>query len=322
MPLKSRKNLILTLTAVVLSSALIWICLQTSEYANSYKSIERFVKDKSSTVSFKTGIIIKGPNPRPKNIFLNKTIVSINSDRPFPAASLIKLPIMAAVYSAAAKGKLNLNSIYTLKNSDKTGGSGRLKAMPKGKKFTLRQLIQLMVSDSDNTAANILIKKLGFKYLNRFFKKEGLKNTKINRYVLDLSSREKGIENYISAKDTAFILEEIYRGRMVDKKSSEEMMSNLLKQKVKDRICRYLPKNVETAHKTGTIKGIVHDCGIIFIPSEKASGKVKEHGSLTGFIDKRPLLICCLTEGAKTYEQAKKFIAKLSEIIYYFWRYK
>jgi len=303
MRLKSRKKLLLILTAAILVSALIWICLQTAEYANSYKSAQRFVKDKESTVSFKTGIIIKSLNTSPENIFLNKTIVSINPDEPFPSASLIKLPIMAAVYSAAAKGKLNLNSIYTLKNSDKTGGSGKLKSMPKGKEFTLRQLIQLMVSDSDNTAANILIKKIGFQYLNRFFKKEGLKNTKINRYVLDLSSRKKGIENYTSAKDSAFILEKIYRGRMINKKSSEEMMSCLLKQKVKDRICRYLPKNVKTAHKTGTIKGIVHDCGIVFI-------------------DKNPLLICCLTEGARTYEQAKEFIAKLSEITYYFWRYK
>lgn len=96
----------------------------------------------------------------------------------------------------------------------------------------------------------------------------------------------------------AYLLERIYNKELVDKTSCEVMLKYLARQKVNDRIPRYLPKNLIVAHKTGTLKGIIHDAGIVFT-------------------DRGDYLICILTKGAKTYQEAKLCIAGISEFIYY-----
>ncbi len=266
------------------------------------KNTNQFIEDKILNTGYTTGIIIDNLDISIDEIFSANPIVSINGTRPFPAASVIKIPIMVAVYTADRSGLIDLDGWYTLKRSDITGGSGVLKAAKPGKKFQFRELIALMITRSDNTASNIFIRQLGMDFLNKTFRDAGLKDTVINRYVMDLRSREKGIDNYVSARDLSFILERIYHSDCVDRPASEEMLKFLLGQHVDDRILRYLPSGVEVAHKTGTIRGIVHDAGIVF------TGR----GAFT---------ICFLTEGSSTYLHPKKLIGKISEILYYFMEY-
>lgn len=153
--------------------------------------------------------------------------------------------------------------------------------------------MELMISQSDNTATNKIIAILGYDYLNKGFKELGLKNTKLKRKMMDFSKRRSGIENYTSASDITYLLEKIYDKTLIDAKSSRLMLTFLLKQKMRDRIPRYLPKNVSVAHKTGLEKGVVHDAGIIFS-------------------SKSDYVVCVLTKRVKKYSKAKKFIASLS----------
>ncbi|MEN6391228.1 MAG: serine hydrolase, partial [Syntrophomonas sp.] len=81
-----------------------------------------------------------------------------------PSASVIKLFIMTAAYNQAATGQLKLDDKLVLRDSDKVGGTGSLAGRPSGTSLTIRQLIELMITESDNTAANLLIDKLGFDY--------------------------------------------------------------------------------------------------------------------------------------------------------------
>jgi beta-lactamase class A len=115
--------------------------------------------------------------------------------------------------------------------------------------------------------------------------------------MMDFSKRRKGIENYTSAADITYLLEKIYNKELINRKSSNMMLAFLLRQKMKDRIPRYLPKNVEVAHKTGLERGVVHDAGIIFSV-------------------KSDCIVCVLTKGVKKYSKAKKFIANLSLLTY------
>ncbi|MCM8792720.1 MAG: class A beta-lactamase-related serine hydrolase, partial [Candidatus Omnitrophica bacterium] len=97
--------------------------------------------------------------------------ISLNEDVVFPSASLIKIPIMGCVFCADRDNIIRLNDKIVIKDTDKTEGSGILKNLPSGTTLDIEDLIHLMISQSDNTATNILIDLLGFEYLNHCFKK-------------------------------------------------------------------------------------------------------------------------------------------------------
>jgi len=222
---------------------------------------------------------------------------SYNENSSIVAASLIKLPVLAVVFVAENEGLLSLDQEVIIQRKDITGGSGILKAKKLPLALRLSELLKIMVSRSDNTATNKIIELLGFDYLNLKFKELGLHDTSLSRKMMDFKSRKKGIENYTSARDIAYLLEKIYKKDFLNKKFSELALSWLKQQKVKDRLPRYLPEGTVVAHKTGLERGIVHDAGIVF----SAGGNY---------------IICVMLSNASSYKKAKKFIAQLSLLTY------
>jgi len=220
-----------------------------------------------------------------------------NPDRRFPSASMVKIPIMAACLKAVEEGRISLEEVLTLKRTDKVRGSGVLRASPAGTPVTIEKLLELMITDSDNTAANMLIDLLGFDYLGNTFREFGLDRTNLSRKMMDFRSRARGIENYTTPREMADILEKMYRGTCVSPQASEKCLAVLKEQKVNDRIPRYLPRKILVAHKTGLEHKVCHDAGIIFT-------------------EKGDVLICVLTEGDTGAYIAKRMIARISSRVY------
>lgn len=220
--------------------------------------------------------------------------ISYNKDRLFPSASLVKLPIMIACFLSAEEGKIKLDRAVALRSSDKLSGSGILKDVRPGAIFTVEELIGFMVYDSDNTATNILTNLVGIDYLNRVFKSLGLKNTSLLRRVADFGLRDRGIENYTTAQDITWLLNQIYHRKLISKGLSEQCLKVLKLQRVNDRIPKYLPLEVTVAHKTGLERSVCHDAGIVF--------------SCKG-----DFLICVLTQHENPNASASKnFIARIA----------
>ncbi|MFA7677693.1 MAG: serine hydrolase, partial [Candidatus Omnitrophota bacterium] len=126
-----------------------------------------------------------------------------NDNEGFPAASLIKIPILAASLEAVKEGKISLNEEIVINKRDITGGSGELKKKKLPFKLTFKELLEYMISVSDNTATNKVISLLGSEYLNLKFENMGLAKTYLSRKMMDFRSRRKGFENYTAAKDIA-----------------------------------------------------------------------------------------------------------------------
>lgn len=221
----------------------------------------------------------------------------INDDKRFAAASVVKIPIMAALFAAASEGKLSLDQQVALTREQKTGGSGQLKNLPAGSVFTVEQLIELMVTQSDNTATNMLIDLVGFDYLNDYFKAQGLRHTELVRKMMDFSDRRRGVDNYTTAADISLMLEKIYCGGFRDPQIGARCLELLKRQKVNDRIPAKLPDEVVVAHKTGLERNVCHDAGIVFT----ANGD---------------FLICVLTRSTKGVRHCKRFIADLAAKTY------
>ena len=191
-------------------------------------------------------------------------VISLNPDKKIPAASLAKLPVMASIFKKDNEKEISLSDYITLRSIDRVGGSGILKNSRAGSRFTAGELIELMITISDNTATNLLIDFIGFDYINSSMKEFGLENSNLSRLMMDMRSRSKGIENYTTATDMARFLELIYRNRLINKDISKYSVQILKEQKSKNRIPAKLPKDTEIAHKTGLENGVCHDAGIVY----------------------------------------------------------
>jgi beta-lactamase class A len=222
---------------------------------------------------------------------------SLNKDKLFPSASIVKIPIMAACFQAASEGRFNLNDEMVLRQANKTSGSGILKSAATGTAIPIEKLIDIMITNSDNTAANMLIEKLGFDYLNDYFKKSGLSHTNLSRKMMDFEDRKYGVENYTSASDISDLLGKFYHRKFISRQISEKCLAMLLRQKVNDRIPKKLPDDCPVAHKTGLEKNVCHDAGIVFT----------QQGDF---------LICVLTKSRSGTRQVKEFISNLALVIY------
>ena len=190
--------------------------------------------------------------------------IAFNEDTLIPSASLVKVPIMLSCFYAAQDGKISLKDAISLKSSEKVSGSRVLGKEPAGAVFTVEELLNPMITQSDNAAANILIDFLGFDTLNLYFKKMGLKNTNIARKMMDFEERRKGEENYTTAQDMAYLLEKLYYKKFLNKDVSEKCLELLGQQKINDRIPKKLPRGTFVVHKTGLERHVCHDVGIVF----------------------------------------------------------
>jgi beta-lactamase class A len=224
--------------------------------------------------------------------------IKVNENKLFPSASMVKVPIMASYILASSRGEVDLSRRLVLKNRNKALGSGILKDYVPGTEFNINDLIEVMVTQSDNTAANMLIEYLGFDSLNNYFKQLGLNNTNLSRKMMDFRKRRAGIENFTSARDLAYLLEVIYNNQLVNQQFSQKCLGILKRQKIRDRIPAKLPFNTLVAHKTGLERGVCHDAGIVF-----TSGG--------------DFIVCVLTKhDYKVAKPAKKFISNIALDVY------
>lgn len=218
---------------------------------------------------------------------------SYQADRLFPSASLIKLPVMGAVFQRIAQGELALTTPVVLLPQHRRKGSGRLRRQSAGTLFALESVLERLIADSDNTAMQMLVDLVGMDYLKGAFMPWGLIHTNIGEAGLDLTSRPVREENYTTAREMGMLLEKIYRGRFLNREVSRRMLEILKKSSQRTRIAKRLPPDWELAHKTGLLRRACHDVGIIFSPQGD-------------------YVLCVLTGKNRSYRQAKEWIAGLA----------
>lgn len=223
---------------------------------------------------------------------------SFHPDDLFPSASLIKVPIMVCVFYAIQDGRLALSEKLTLRRHNRVGGSGSLKWSPDGTRRSVRDLLQLMISESDNTATNLVIEALGLGYIQQQFPKMGLLYTGIYKEGMSLNGSRVAHENYTTAREMNMLMEKIYKGEMIDKPSSQLMLDILRHKKaVASRLAKGLPAGWEIAHKTGLLRHACHDSAVFLTPNGDYAMTV-------------------LTGQNGSYKIAKDFISRLGRVTF------
>src|SRR5699024_4673832 len=109
----------------------------------------------------------------------------------FTAASVIKVPIMAAAFNAFENRAFAFSDEMELQREDRVGGSGVLQYMAPGTKLSIFDVMTLMIIQSDNTATNMMIDLLGMEMIQRTIDALNLSNTVIrNKLMIVSASRE------------------------------------------------------------------------------------------------------------------------------------
>lgn len=178
--------------------------------------------------------------------------------RAMQPASMIKLFVLAYAMQQAKDGTLSLSEPLYINEPNIVGGAGQLTWHDTGKRLTIEQFLERMITDSDNTATNILIDRLGMENIDGYIRQKGYNDTRLQHKMM-LSNR--GLPNLSSVKDIGTLLARIYRGECVDKEYDRKMLQILARQKDKDCLPSALPTFL-VANKTGEITGVYADGGI------------------------------------------------------------
>jgi len=193
-----------------------------------------------------------------------------------PSASLIKLPILLTVLEGVASGTLDLNERVPVGSRDQVGGSGVLKTLRAGLEPTLHDLLTLMIIVSDNTATNLVIDRVGQGAVNSFCQQHGLYETGlVGKLQLPETeqneAQRRGQRNHTCAADTLGLLMSLVRGDLLPPPQTEQALAILKQQQYTEALARHLPTDpeldtpfVQVASKSGYLRGVWHDAGIVF----------------------------------------------------------
>jgi beta-lactamase class A len=183
--------------------------------------------------------------------------------QPMRSASLIKLFIMAEAFAQIDAGQLSPSDRLAFAESDRVGGAGLLQELPAGTSRTVLDLIELMITESDNIATNLLIDRLGMEKINARIRALDCQDSILRRKMMDFAAAAAGQENLTSVMDVATVLAALHRGLCLDSTSDRQMCDILERQTDRCKIPLLLPTGVVCKHKTGELPGAEHDAGII-----------------------------------------------------------
>lgn len=204
--------------------------------------------------------------------------ILFNEHQLFHAASTMKAPVMVEVYKQAAAGKFSLKDSLLIKNEFKsivdnslyslspTDDSDTLIYKHIGEKRTVYSLLYDMIIISSNLATNLIVELVDAKNVTQTMRDIGANDIQVLRGVEDTKAFNAGLNNQVTAYDLMLLYENIANEEVVNAEASMAMIDILLDQRFNEIIPAELPKNVKVAHKTGSITGVQHDSGIVFLP--------------------------------------------------------
>ena len=160
-------------------------------------------------------------------------------------------------------GDLQLDDVLRLEETDKVGGAGVISGYRAGTVFSVEELLRQMIAESDNTATNMMIDRLGMTEINGYMKAHGYDASRLQRKMMDAAAVKEGRENITSAKDLGTFFLRLYRSECVGEPYDGKMRDMLFAQTDRECFPQALP-DARIAHKTGELDRFYADGGIIY----------------------------------------------------------
>lgn len=201
--------------------------------------------------------------------------ITFDADRSWIPASVIKAFLVPVAFKQRQLGLINFDQRLIIKKENVVPTELEEYDFPplrEGTRATIRELIDAMIIQSDNTAYNTLLDILDRRNISATLKEIGLTDTVVGEKInLDDDQYQKDLQalgrqpNKTTAKDFATLFIMLYNNTLPN---SDEILSIFKKQQVNYMIPVLLPENTVIAHKTGELPPYYHDGGIIYKPRE------------------------------------------------------
>lgn len=231
-----------------------------------------------------------------------------NADRPFHAASTMKVPVMIEAFRQVEAGRRSWDDPIRVENRFRSIVDGSEYAITddsddalyelQGQDVPFRDLVDRAITTSSNLATNLLIDRLSADSVQATADRLGAPGMRVLRGVEDLKAFEAGLSNRTTAAALATLLEAVRDGRAVSPDADAAMRDVLDDQRFNEMIPAGLPAGTRVAHKTGEITEIHHDAAIVYPDGAP------------------PYVLVVLTEGLADKEASARLGAEISRAVY------
>ncbi len=225
----------------------------------------------------------------------NGPLMSINANEDFAPASLLKVPLLMTYLKKAEADPSLLKKTLTVVSDIKIVDQNikpKVK-IEKGKTYTIEEVLKILITQSENTAQELLLK-----YLNQEYSQEDFIDTLSDLGIID--PRKGDIEQYIAVHSYAAIFRILYNSSYLNFEMSNKALEFLSQTEFKEGLVAGIPSGIPVAHKFGEIKRgdeqQLHDCGIVYYPES-------------------PYALCIMTKGKNIADQ-EEVIEQISKKVY------
>ena len=194
---------------------------------------------------------------------------------PYPAASVIKLPLMVLALRAAERGELDLDERVALRAEHLATGSGVLQDLDLGLAPTWRDLVRLMIVVSDNLATNLVLERLGVSAVNVALPGLGMPHSRVEGPLQVEPERQTarqraGHSAATCASDVLRLLLALDEGALLGPEATAWARATLIAQRYREAIPRLLGGETPgeggllVGNKGGWLRRARHDAGLVW----------------------------------------------------------
>lgn len=198
----------------------------------------------------------------------SRPFAGLHSREAFSSASVIKLLLAIGAMRRIAVERLALTHSLPIARREIVGASETFGAVRPGSRATVHDLMVAMITQSDNTAANILLDWLGMPSLNALAGRCGLQVTHFARHFMDFTAKAAGHDNVTCPYDMATLAKGIALGVSagfadVPAALCRSIYEQMLHQQDRETIPSAIKRPIAIANKTGELVGVRHDVAIV-----------------------------------------------------------
>jgi beta-lactamase class A len=206
------------------------------------------------------------------------TLGGVNMDNFIYPASVYKIYVAMEILKQVSQGEYPLNRLYVIKSPNDVDRSREISFDPRpllknGDTVTINYLLDLMITRSDNSAANCLIDIAGRKNINKTMQENGWQGSEVTRKFLKRALEDPGYDSIrgtqTNARHAADFMYKVATNQLVNPWVSLQMKALLGRQLDKTKLAPGLPANAMFSHKTGWWSFYTNDVGIV------EDGKIK-----------------------------------------------
>ena len=189
-----------------------------------------------------------------------ETLLEHDADVMLPAASVIKVPLVMALYADAADGRIDLTEQVPVGN--RIDGSGVLRDLRDVATLSLRDHAALMIGLSDNTATNRVIERFGLDRVAARMAEWGIEKSLLRRAMYDFAAAKRGLENVATARELVALLGRLVAGECRDRATSDAVLALMERCDDDRKLRRFLAPGTKVPSKSGTLDASRNDVAV------------------------------------------------------------